>query len=279
MSPLLIWMLVATIALVAVALWFGRKPSKPLPKPNVDQAFVGKSTVEVSTQSYTEANNAAPNGYIDNYYIKLEPVERRVSAYLWLRYQKTNGEVTPRDFDVTSFQRGVGDDAQHCWFSGRCHTRKAYRTLSSKGVLECVDRETGEIIRDVAAFLNAKYAASPEKVQDDILAEHWPALEILRYVAAADGRMMAPERQIILEFIREHDPAGALDGGALDKLVRDMIPPSQREFHDLVKGLVSADKSYGASVLDASKRIVATGKTVRDEERLAIEYMARHFQG
>lgn len=61
-------------------------------------------------QPLTAVNGILPDnsksGYIDNYWISSESTQRKVTAHLSIKYQKTNGQIHKRIFDVLSFSRG-----------------------------------------------------------------------------------------------------------------------------------------------------------------------------
>ncbi len=193
--------------------------------------------------------------YNDNYWFPSEGKVRKVQANLWLRYQKTNYEVHDRDFDVDAFTRGESGFYVH----GYCHRRKKHITLSSLGIIEAMDRDTGEVIDDLKQFLEAHYRDTPAALQDELFDDYGWALYVLAYLAASSGKITKNERDAIAGFIKSFDRFWPLDDAWIDSTIRDLYRPGKMEVRNWVKQAIIAGKDFSL-IAEAIKDLEAYQK-------------------
>lgn len=210
-----------------------------------------------------------------SYWIPLERTRRRVHARLRLCYEKTSGEITHRDFDVQSFQRG---DQGYGLF-GFCHLRQAPRSLVTPGILECINLDSGEVVADVCTFIDDLYVSTPGARLDTVMERHAHELDILLYMAKADGAMRAKEREIILDYIFSvMDPGGPLRE-AIEEDVKRWQPPTDGEFKKAVRELIKFNRIPTLIyVTELSRQIIATQKTIHPDEARALSYMEKKLK-
>ena len=104
-------------------------------------------------------------------------------------YRDANGAMTQRGVSVTEF-----DPYQ---MFGLCHLRDQYRTFVYERVTSCVDVNTGEVIANINQHLWDTYCKTPVYTLEKLVESNRLALQILLYVAKADGTMTAAERKVM----------------------------------------------------------------------------------
>jgi len=196
-----------------------------------------------------------------------------VRARLRLRYVDGAGSKTDRSVEVRQFGGLDGTTL----LIGRCLLRNATRTFRTDRILECVDEETGEVISDVRSYLTRKYQGSPERSRDALLEGEYDTLRILLYVGKADGQLRAAEKAIIRDACVAIAKDSRLTPESIGELLASMQVPTLHAFKMAVGRLASRDQSSRSLVLDASRRIVGTQKTIKPAEQEALEYMREQF--
>ena len=209
----------------------------------------------------------------DSYWFSVEQTPRKVEARLTLDYEGTSGTRTTRDVDVSAFYRGDGGCMVDCF----CHLRGARRTLSSKCVRRVIDRDTGEVVDDIFAFLESKYNDNPEKSYDALLQSYAWVIYVLLYVAAADGAIRAPERQLIAEFCMRRGNPAELQIEKLETLVKNLGRPSKSDFQRFMRERTTTPDVI-LDIFQTSKAIVATNSKVHTEQDRALAYMLKHWK-
>jgi hypothetical protein len=186
-------------------------------------------------EAYREAEN-----YNDNYWIPVESNKRKVVAHLRIKYKKTNNEINERLFDVSSFSRG--DKGYH--IDGYCHKRKRTITLSSLGMIEVVDIETGEHIGNVSNFLEEKYRKTDGFLEDSLFDDYGWALYPMIYLAATSGSVVKKERDVIAKFIKSIPKFSSLQDSWIDDTLKNLYRPGKTEIRNWVKDAVSKGNDF-----------------------------------
>lgn len=114
-----------------------------------------------------------------------------VHAIIQIKYCDGKGQnseriVTVRQFD-SQFSGGM--------IIGHCHLRNATRTFRYDRIIECFDRETGEIILDIGSYLQKIYESSPSFSVNKLLETDYDTIRVLLYVGRADGSLRKPEKK------------------------------------------------------------------------------------
>jgi hypothetical protein len=205
------------------------------------------------------------------YWITTDGMGRNVFVKLQITYRDTSNKTTVRDFDVRSFQRG----AEGYVVEGFCHLRQRKRTLVTTGFVQTVDRDTGEFIDDIRAFLDTVYASTAESKFDAVMEVHHRSLKILLYLCKLDRALRQKERKILIAFIRERLADGGPDDVWMEAQLHEWSAPSKREFRRLVCEIRGEDQRHLETLVEIADRIIATNKTINDEERNAIAFMRK----
>lgn len=209
----------------------------------------------------------------DSYWFPTEEMPRKVEARLTLDYESTSGKRTTRDVDVFAFYKGDGACILDCF----CHLRRAKRTLSSKCIRRAIDRDTGELIGDVYAFLEAKYNENPEKAYDAILQSYAWAIMVLLYVAAVDGAVRAPERKLVAEFCLRRGNPSELEPEKVEAMVKGLGAAAKSDFHRYVRERTTTPEVI-RDIVATAKAIVATNSKVHTEQERALAFMAKQWK-
>jgi hypothetical protein len=178
--------------------------------------------------------------YNDNYWFPVESVQRQVSAHLRLKYTNTANETSGRDFDVSGFSRGETGYHIH----GYCHKKKKKIILSSIGMSNVIDLETGEEIADVNPYLEARYKKSDGYLQDLLFDEYGWAIYTLLYLAASSGSVVKKEREVISQFIKSLPKYSSLDSDWIDAQLKKLYRPGKMEVRNWVKEGISGGNDF-----------------------------------
>lgn len=202
------------------------------------------------------------------------PVPRPITASFHLRYRDGNGALSERDVDI--WQYGILGDAG--LLIGRCHLRQATRTFRTDRILSCVDIVTGEVVKDVLAWLNDRWERSPEKALTEISDSHWNALRIMYYISKADGMVNKKERVILRQAAREILQRTDLTDARVDTFFKSLELPSIPVYRKTCSVLSAQDALLARRVLEWGEAIVATQAKVSAEEQGALEYLRLSLQ-
>lgn len=195
----------------------------------------GSHRIDEEDHTYQEEEN-----YNDNYWIPVESTNRKVVAHLRLKYQKTNNLINEREFDVSGFSRG--DKGYH--IHGYCHKRKKNITLSSLGIVEAIDIETGEFIQNVTEYLEEKYRGTADFIQDSLFDDYGWALYPLIYLAASSGSVVKKERDVIAGFIKSIQKFSSLDDSWIDITLKNLYRPSKMEIRNWAKDAIKNGNDF-----------------------------------
>lgn len=210
-------------------------------------------------------------GDVYNYWIPLEDYSRKVSAHLHVKYMKNRGQIVERDFDLQSFRRGPEGYQLH----GFCRLRGRPRTLVSMGFVECFDRDTGEVIPDIKAYIEKIYGATPTGQFDAIFDTHGLEVNILHYLAKADGAMRSGERCIIAAYIAEKLGDNAPSLGVIESELKKMYALSVSQFRAATKELAGKKAESLDELIGMWENQISKKKIAHTEETRALNYMKR----
>jgi hypothetical protein len=199
---------------------------------------------------------------------------RELAVDLTITYHDRNGKITNREITVEKYSL-TPDGGLLAAF---CHLRKARRPFHFSRIQFAADRTDGTRIKDLGAWLDAKYEISPKGVRDRFITEHESALGALFFVAKADEAFDAKEKAIMRSFCAAH----GLGDTAIQILVVESVAcwsvPSRIAYGKYLRALIERDESYRRAVLIHAQAIVNTGKIVRDNETRALERMLREMK-
>jgi len=192
-----------------------------------------------------------------------------VAARLRLDYRDGGGNRTSRDFTLANYGPWEGGAI----LIGHCHLRNATRTFRTDRIISCTDLDTGEIIPNLEAWLDAKWQASPDRAIEQIIETAWDAIRVLFYVSKADGTLNQKERIILRDAIRTMSAHPAIDDARINDLIKELDIPSITAFKQAFGRLVKREDDMATKVLAWSDQMVATQKTIAPAEQETLDYM------
>ncbi len=203
-----------------------------------------------------------------------EAVETKpVAARLHINYVDGNGKKTRRNIRVRQFglleQRGI--------LIAHCELRGDTRTFRFDRVGACVDTDTGEVINDISHFLTDRHAKSPDRALEKMQETEGDTLKILFYLGKADGQFKAEERAIVRETVHALVADSRLNDHMIDDVLKNLGMPSLQGFKLAVGRMAKQAPDRRAAILDASRRMVGTQKTVAPAEAEAIAYIEKRL--
>ena len=196
--------------------------------------------------------------------------QRTTRKPIILRYVDAGGSYTERRVDLYTYEpnnpRGL--------LGGMCHLRGEWRTFRFDRIKEAVLMETGEIVKDLQAALNAEWAASPEPVVDKLLSEHRDILKLMFFMAKADGAARKAEIEIIAAQCRELTGDDRLTTTMIKDMLRLLDVPTLQGFTKAYEILCNQQPALASRAADACWAIVATQKTIHPNEQAALDVLA-----
>lgn len=158
----------------------------------------------------------------------------------------------------------------------------AYRKLCIRhGEYECageiddVDRDTGEVIDDLPAYIEQHYMASGSAKFDDVCDKHDDELTVLFYFAKADGAMRPAEQAILVDYIASFIPEGKPSVAEIEQVVLGWRPPGKGAFWAAVRGIAERSTETLRKVIAVAEQMQATDNDTGKDEQLALNYMRK----
>lgn len=266
------------LLLGALAIWVAYKIlAKPRQAPSSPQPEPLEIPIKI-TVSYDDGGyGRQPRESIDkdewegSFWEVTQPLPAK--ARLRLKYTDGAGRKSERTVDVRQF----GSIGPNALLIGHCNMRDATRTFRSDRIESCIDEETGEVVTDVRAYLQAKYDQSADRTKDLLLEGEYDTLRVLLYVGKADGQLRAAEKAVVRETCIAITNDSRLTDSTIEELFVSMDVPTLQAFKLAVGRLAKRDKAAQAVVLTAAEKMVATQKTVHQAEQEALDYMKMRF--
>jgi hypothetical protein len=154
----------------------------------------------------------------------------RCDIQLGFIYTDSNGATTSRQIRTKAFVPWLDND--HL-VRGYCNYRKANRSFLTSRMLDVVDLETGECIKDIDHYLTETYATSDYKKVDDFIDSHISVVECLLYLAKLDGNITKTQKSFIIRYIAEACGVAMVTDLVADKLIKefaeDLTPQNFRK--------------------------------------------------
>lgn len=189
-------------------------------------------------------------------------------------YNDREGQRTQRDIDLERYAHDGRDGVLVCF----CRLRKARRSFRISRIRKAIDRETGEVIAHLPAWLDARYRTTADGIASDFIDRHTDALTALFFISKADGALRAGERHVLSEFCVA---CGMSDAAARDVVLTQIATwaaPSRIAYGRSLRGLATRPPHYRAHVWTAAQALIATDKTARDSETRALERMRKEMR-
>ncbi len=254
--PLLV---IVTIAVLAWRAW--QRKNEPAAAPSVARD-------NSQSDSPTTSDDAYEGSFIEN---AADPVP--VAAYIEITYRDASGTVTCRRIRTREFDRANANG----YLTAHCEMRGAYRTFRMDRVQRAIDAETGEVLSSLHTFLSAKYDASPERAMERTLSDADLELNVLMYIARADGSFRKAEKDLILQFLRARMNDERVDEATLTKQLAVYGTGSVHVFKREVGKLAALPAERREALHTLASRLIATQKTVHPAEQEALAYLAKRL--
>lgn len=206
-----------------------------------------------------------------------------------IKYKDAAGKTSKRTIDVYRF----GNASFGFFLLAHCKLRNANRTFRTDRILECIDMDTGEIISDVDKYFSDIYYNSEQykereaykkrqeekAIQNDyyesFIDKHKVLLKVLMYIVKCDGSFSQREKAIIKEILENiEDNNELLTDKVLEKIYKNTPLPTLQTFKINV-GKLLADEKISIDLVEITKNIIATQKTVHQNEQEALEYIVK----
>lgn len=249
----------AMAALFMVVAWLVSKASAKPPKLTAKPVEVGiQPPPPQDLKSQPQEDRDSYEGHFGS-----APEQRSIKKRVQIDYRDGNGNPTTRAVDIQKFEPSGADGMVLGW----CHLRGARRTLRFDRMARVVDLETGEIIPDLQATLNAEWAASTEPVLDRLFSEHNDALKLLLYAAKADGAMRAKELEVIAKLCADLSGDRRITPAKAKELMAYVELPTERSFTLAYNRLRRDQPDVAHRVAQACREIVDTQTSMHPVEQ------------
>jgi len=234
--------------------------------------LIWKSVRQTHSNKNSHTDNATTN---DNWEGSFWEVQQPfpVKATLRIKYEDGAGKQTERTVDVRQF----GTDGSGNLLIGHCHLRNATRTFRPERIKKCEDKESGETIEDVYAYLRGKYEKSPEHTRDKLYEEEYDTLRVLLYIGKADGQLRAAEKTIIRNTCRALAKDSRITDDLIDELFSALDVPTLQAFKLAAGRLANKPTDERSIVMKAAKEMIATQKVIQPSEKDVLEYLQKRF--
>lgn len=250
---LLAFLIIGALALVKMRAGRDQPRRSQLPEP-VDLAGTGQAEKQDTWEgSYWEA--AQP---------------RACAARLRLVYRSGDGSISRREVTV----RGVDATSDEGLMLGHCHLRDATRTFRMDRVEEAVDLDSGEIVTNLRSHLLGREPMGDRSMRL-LLDQHFDVMRVLLFVGKADGQLRQAEKTVIAELAQQLTGDANIAADDISAVLNSAGVPTLQAFK-LAVGRIT-DTTLRQQVLEATRRVIGTQKSVAPAEQEALTYMEKRF--
>jgi hypothetical protein len=199
---------------------------------------------------------------------------RELTADLRIAYVDANGQKTHRSITVERYSRTSADGGV---LAAHCHLRQARRPFRFSRIMHAADLATATRIDNLGDWLDARYETTTNGQRDRFVAEHEDALIALLFVAKADDAVRKGEKDVIDRYCAALGLADEQARAAVVAFVAGSAAPSRIAFGTALRGLSERPDGYKRDLVAAAQDIVATDKTVRENELRALDRMRKEL--
>lgn len=195
-----------------------------------------------------------------------------VIAKLHISYQRGTDDPTEREVSVTDFNPYS--------ISGHCHLRGQFRTFRVFDIKECHDTATGAAVdkESLPTYLYALYQKTSRFTLESLMKPEFPVLDILVYVARADGQVRKAERAVIAAACKVFTHDMRITEAQAHDAINRTAALSLHGFKIAVGRINKRrDETVKRKLLAATRTIIGTQNTITPGEQEALDYMAKRF--
>jgi uncharacterized membrane protein YwzB len=267
--------LIILILIISVIVYFYKKKRKKKKVYQIVSRVQNKENDNFEGWFYDEVQNYVP-----------------INKTFKIKYKDGNGNTTKREIYINKY----GKASFGGFILAHCFLRDENRTFRADRVLECIDCETGEYIKDVSKYLQEIYFNSQEYKDfveqqkkkeekeiannyiDEFLNKYDNLLKILVYVVRCDGTYNSREKAIIKElFEKLEDGQELLTDKMLHKVLLDYTLPSIELFKINVDKFIKENKYPQLNLINIVHNIISTQKSIHSNEQEILEYFEKKF--
>ena len=196
------------------------------------------------------------------------------NARLLLVYKNKSGKQSERMVDVKRFE-GWPDG----YFVGFCHLRNRVRTFTYNGILEATDIASGEVLgaEQVVQFLMRLYQRSPQRALDIFIQEHKPVIDVLTYIGHCDGKFVATERNVVVEWLLQETGVSEELADYAKEQVKEWPLPDEIEFDFAAITINRIMPEMMPAILQQAEAVAAADNKLHENENTALRRLKNIF--
>jgi hypothetical protein len=220
-------------------------------------------------QPPAEKSFAAPTSFDSG----LWQPDRPINLLLEVDHPQVDGTTLRGQIRVKRYR--LSKQGDQAILGAHCQLLKRFLDFNSQSLQRCLDLQSGELIDDLPAFLEASHAASQQGQLDRLYQSHQDELAVLLYVGRADGVLQRREKELIAHYL-----AGRFTGGALqvEEIARDLAwkpVPNHDDFRLATQRLALLDASLKNQIVQLCRQLIVVKETLDgDEEASMAEVIA-----
>lgn len=183
-----------------------------------------------------------------------------------MTYIDSSGEVSRRRITV----RYVSADGDTLYLGSFCHERQAFRSFRVDRIQELIALDTGEVISDASAWINAVLDSDPTGAA--IMRSRHP-ISILTMLARCDGSFHQDEKDIIVDYVMD---IGGYRQGIDEKVIASYVGamfPDEKCFSRSLRYLKKWDALKVRKMMLCLRRVVDSDGVISSEESRFLDQM------
>ena len=196
-----------------------------------------------------------------------------IKSDLKIKYQDAKGKITNRIISVNECDILNPNG----YLIGFCHLRQQIRTFRINRIISAVDVETGEFINNLTQFARSKFESSPAGLAEKLLSKANDPVKLLFYIGKADKRFTKKEKIIFLDYCNSVLKEKNLNLDDIDYIIKNIPTPSEQTFKFLCHKLSKCSEEEKLKIYVVAEEMIATEKTVHQNESTALKYMREIF--
>ena len=271
------WIVLILITAAGIQFYKKRKASK-----------TENSNINIKVGKFSEKEKDSFEGWFYEEVNEYIPINKTFK----IKYKDAKESITNREIYINKFGKASFGD----FILAFCFLRDENRTFRTDRILECIDGETGEYIKDVSKYLEEIYFNSDaykefqelqkrreekeisKKYLDDFLSKYDNLLKILVYIVRCDGTYNAKEKAIIKELFENLEENNELlTDKILHKILLDYTIPTIQSFKSNVDKFIKENKYQQINLVDIAANIISTQSVIHPSEQEILDYFSKKF--
>lgn len=189
---------------------------------------------------------------------------------VWMHYADGEGEQSQRRVAL------MRTDSHYAY--GWCLEADGWRQFAWHRIRQLVALQTGEILDPLGTDIHRLVEEAYLGPAGVAVRPHAAEVQVLIYMARRDGAMRAPERKLILAYLKAIDPAcKALPDEDLDAEIKKLADLNQQEMRAALAELTARSPRWRAAFCQLCVKIAETDNRLHDAERNALADIHRRL--